>query len=219
MTLTNQIICGDATEELKRLPSGSVDMVLTDMPYLVNYRDRMGRTIANDDDAQNVLPAFPEMFRVLKDNTYCVVFCGWVEIAQFSQAWAQAGFRTVGHIVWEKNYASRAAHTEYRHESAYLLAKGKPVWPKVPVPDVMKWEYTGNRLHPTEKAVSILTPLVRAYSPIGGIVLDPFAGSGSTCVASALEGRSSIGIDVEQKYCATARKRLDGVARYRKEAA
>lgn len=56
MTLTNQIICGDATEELKRLPSGSVDMVLTDMPYLVNYRDRMGRTIANDDDAQNVLP-------------------------------------------------------------------------------------------------------------------------------------------------------------------
>ena len=218
---TNHIIHDDAKHALAGLPAQCIDLIITDPPYLVNYRDRAGRKIANDDNPDAVLDAFPEMFRVLKDNSYCLLFCGWVEIAKFSAAWEQAGFRTIGHIVWQKSYASRKAHTEYRHESAWLLAKGFPAKPTAPISDVRQWEYSGNRYHPTEKAVSILTPLVRSFSKPGDIVLDPFSGSGSTSVAAALEGRNYIGIELEKAYCDHAIKRLRGVSRFqhRKEAA
>jgi len=215
MLQINTIMQGDATETLKAMPGGAVDLIITDPPYLVNYRDRMGRTIANDDNPDAVLSAFPEMFRVLKDGSYCVLFCGWNAIDQFSKAWTDAGFRTVGNIVWRKSYASRVWHTQCRHESAWLLAKGHPAKPKAAIADVREWEYSGNRHHPTEKAVSILTPLVRAFSKPGAIVLDPFSGSGSSSVAAALEGRGYIGIELEERYCVTARKRLAGVERYR----
>jgi site-specific DNA-methyltransferase (adenine-specific) len=79
---------------------------------------------------------------------------------------------------------------------------------------VQPWEYSGNRLHPTEKAVSILTPLIESFSQPGDFVLDPFAGSGSTLVAAALTGRNAIGIELEEKYCTAARKRLTGATRF-----
>lgn len=215
MFQTNQIIQGDATQVLASFPDQCIDLIITDPPYLVNYRDRTGRTVANDDDPEAVLPAFAEMFRVLKQGRYCAVFCGWSAIAQFSRAWEQAGFRTIGHIVWHKSYASHVWHTECRHESAFLLAKGYPSKPAAPVCDVQEWAYSGNKAHPTEKAVSILTPLVKAYSKSGDIVLDPFSGSGSTSVAAALAGRRYLGIELEQRYCEVARTRLQGVMRYR----
>ncbi|PZR93895.1 MAG: DNA methylase, partial [Hyphomicrobiales bacterium] len=68
--------------------------------------------------------------------------------------------------------------------------------------------------HPTEKAVGILRPLIHAFSKPGDIVLDPFAGSGSTAVAAALSGRRYIGIELEGHYCRHARTRLAGAARY-----
>ena len=215
MLPTNQIIHGDATQTLAGLPAGSVDLIITDPPYLVNYRDRTGRTIANDDAPEAVLPALAEIYRVLKDGSYCILFCGWSEIAKFSQAWEEAGFRTVGQIVWQKSYASQVWHTECRHEAAYVLAKGRPAKPVVPVSSIQLWEYSGNKRHPTEKAVGILTPLVRAYSKPGAIVLDPFSGSGSTSVAAALEGRRYFGVEIDERHCATARARLAGVERHR----
>jgi DNA modification methylase len=79
---------------------------------------------------------------------------------------------------------------------------------------VRAWEYTGNKAHPTEKAVSILTPLIEAFSKPGDLVLDPFSGSGSTAVASLLSGRRYIGIELEDRYCLHARNRLAGAAKY-----
>lgn len=76
------------------------------------------------------------------------------------------------------------------------------------------WEYTGNKVHPTEKAVSILKPLVECFSRPGAVVVDPFSGSGSTLVAAALARRRYLGIELEGKYCDLAGKRLAGVARF-----
>ena len=137
----------------------------------------------------------------------------------FFRAWTQAGFQPVGHLVWAKSYASRVGFLEARHEQAYLLAKGCPNRPHAPLPDVQPWEYTGNVAHPTEKAVSILRPPVESLCPAGGVVLDPFAGSGSTLVAAALSGRGYVGIELEEKYCQLARKRLAVVERFMRRAA
>lgn len=213
-SISNQIIHGEATQTVRGLNAGSVDLVVTDPPYLCGYRDRTGRTVVNDQNSAGVLPVFPELYRVLRPNSYCVLFCGWNATDQFSNAWAAAGFRTSGHIVWRKDYASSTRHLKHQHESAWILMKGNPYAPRNPLPDVQQWVYSCNRSHPTEKAVKIIAPLIESYSNPGDLVLDPFLGSGTAAVAAALAGRAYVGIELEEKYCTLARNRLAGVARF-----
>lgn len=210
----NMIIEGDAAVVLQDMPEGSLDLVITDPPYLVNYRDRSGRRLENDDNPAGVLPVFSPMARTMKQDSYAICFAGWSALPQFTAAWEAAGLRIVSQIVWQKHYASRRGFTEYRHESAYVLAKGNPAQPAHPLPSVMNWVYSGNRRHPTEKAVKILAPLVRCFSKAGDLVCDPFSGSGSTSVAAALNGRDYLGIDIDPQHVVTAQARLAGVARY-----
>lgn len=179
----------------------------------MRYKDRSGRSIANDDHPGSVLGAFNDLYRVLKPNTFCVSFYGWNSVAAFFEVWKRAGFIAVGHIVWHKNYSSRRGFLNARHEQAYVLVKGRPAKPAQPLDDVRPWEYSGNVAHPTEKAVSVLQPLIRSFSRPGDFVLDPFSGSGSTLVAAALLGRRYMGIDLEAKYVELARRRLAGVDR------
>ena len=212
--LASRVIHGDCLTVLPTLPAVSVDAVITDPPYLGRYKDRYGRTLANDDHPGTVAGVYAELYRVLKPNSFCVTFYGYPKLDAFVHAWTEAGLRTVGHIVWTKPYASSTRFVRVTHESAYILAKGRPQKPARLLDDVQPWKYTGNVVHPTEKAISVIKPLVDTFSPPGGLVLDPFAGSGSTLVAAALAGRFCIGIELEEKYCQFARRRLAGVERF-----
>lgn len=122
-----------------------------------------------------------------------VSFYGWNRVDRFMAAWKRAGFSVAGHLVFTKNYTSKSAYVAYRHECAYILAKGSPARPRNPLPDVLGWKYSGNRHHPTEKPVTSLQPLIESFTHPNAIVLDPFAGSGSTCVAAL---QSDAGISV-----------------------
>lgn len=204
----SRFIQGDCEQVMSGFPANAVDLILTDPPYLVGFTDRSGRSIANDKQGDWLLPVSKEMFRVLKPNSLAVSFYGWNRVDLFMQAWKAAGFRVVGHIVFTKTYASKSAFVGYQHESAYVLAKGRPSLPEKPLPDVMPWQYTGNRHHPTEKPVSVLRPLIESFTQPGSIVLDPFAGSGSTCVAAEQAGRRWIGIELMEQYHATGLRRL-----------
>lgn len=205
----NRMILGDCLAVLPTLPGQSVDFVLTDPPYLVNYQDRSGRRIANDRNDGWLVPAFRQMYRVLRDDAFCVSFYGWNRVDRFFNAWRAAGFRPVGHIVFAKRYQSSVRFLRYQHESAYLLAKGQPELPAQPLPDVLPWKYSGNRLHPTQKPVACLAMLIETFCPSGGLVLDPFAGSGSTCVAAQQTGRGFFGIELDAAYHAAATARLN----------
>jgi site-specific DNA-methyltransferase (adenine-specific) len=74
--------------------------------------------------------------------------------------------------------------------------------------DVLPWEYTGNKLHPNQKPVIAIAPLIEAFSIKGQTVLDPFAGSGTTGVAARALGRQYILIEKEERYWCAARGRL-----------
>ena len=210
MTHTNHIHLGDCIHVMQHMPSHSINLIVTDPPYLVNYTDRTGRRIANDINHDWLEPAFNEMYRILQPNSFAVSFYGWNHVEKFMTAWKKAGFRIVGHFVFAKHYASRKGYTEARHECAYLLAKGNPQRSGIALPDVMPWgRYTGNRLHPTQKPLEILRPLIKSYSRIGDVVLDPFAGSGSTILAAEQLRRSWIGIEMDAQYHRNAVTRLD----------
>lgn len=205
----HNLIHGDCIQVLAQQEAASVDFVLTDPPYVVSFRDRGGRSVANDDNADWLQPAFLQIYRVLKPNSLCVSFYAWNRIHLFMDAWREAGFRPVGHIVFCKPYASSTGYMQYQHESAYLLAKGRVQKPAAPISDVMEFRYTGNKLHPTQKPVCALKTIIEAFCPKDGIVLDPFAGSGSTLVAAKQLGRRSLGIEISAEHHKTATARLD----------
>ena len=204
----NTVLQGDCVQIMRGMPSGSVDFVVTDPPYITRYTDRSGRSIANDDNAQWLKPAFAQMHRLLKSAAFCISFYGWNKADLFIDAWRSAGFRIVGHLVFRKRYPSSTRFLRYQHENAYVLAKGEVQPPAQPIPDVIEFPYTGNKLHPTQKPLAALKPLIDAFCPAAGVVLDPFAGSGSSLVAARQLGRQFIGIELDAQHHATATARV-----------
>lgn len=204
----NTIIHDNCLNVLPQLPARSIDFVLTDPPYVRRYIERSGRAIPND-NFHWLKPAFVELYRILKPDSFCICFYGWAHIDKFAAAFREAGFRIVGHLAFPKRYTSGTRFLRYQHEGAYLLAKGDPKEPDHPIGDVIEWtDYTGNRLHPSQKPASMLLSLIDTFCPPQGLVLDPFAGSGSTLVAARLLGRRYLGIELDAVYHAAASRRL-----------
>jgi adenine-specific DNA-methyltransferase len=204
----NRILLGDCVQVMGQMPSASVDLIVTDPPYMCRFQSRDGRTVTNDDRSDWVQPAFTQMYRVLKPDRFCVSFYGWNKVDTFFAAWKAAGFRPVGHLVFVKPYSSKERFVAYRHEAAYLLAKGNPAKPHMLLYDVLDWKYSGNERHPTEKPLLTMMLLVEAFSQPGAVVLDPFVGSGTTAVAAKKLGRRYIGIDIEPVYAQQAQERV-----------
>lgn len=208
MITRNTVIHANCLTALPELPAESTDFILTDPPYITRYKSRDGRTVPNDDNAAWLNPAFAEMYRVLAPDSFAVSFYGWPQADRFMRAYRDAGFRVVGHLAFPKRYTSSTKFLRYQHECAHLLAKGRPKTPAETIGDVIDWTYSGNKLHPTQKPLSVLLPLVETFSPTLGTVLDPFAGSGSSLLAAKMLGRNYIGMELDATYHAIAERRL-----------
>lgn len=208
----NSMINGDCIHVMKQLPAASVDFILTDPPYLINYTARDGRKVRNDDNAAWLKPAFAEMYRVLAKDSFCISFYGYRHADKFIHAYLAAGFRMAGHFVFPKRYTSSTRFVREQHECAHLLVKGYAKEPAYPIGNVIDFAYSGNKLHPTQKPVSALLPLIDTFCKPLGLVLDPFAGSGSTLIAARGAGREFIGIELDSNYHAIAQQRLQAVS-------
>jgi DNA modification methylase len=205
----NTVVNADCLNFLPELPARSVNFILTDPPYITRYKSRDGRIVPNDDNDAWLKPALAEMYRVLARDSSAVSFYGWPQADKFVTAFREAGFRIAGDFVFPKHYTSGKGRVRYQHEAAYLLIKGNPPPHPEPIGDVIPWtNYTFNPLHPTQKPLAILSPLVKAFSKPGDLVLDPFTGSGSSLVAAKKLGRDYIGIELDAEYHAVASRRL-----------
>ncbi len=202
---------GDCLGLLPLFPNGSVDFVLTDPPYLVGYKGRWDgerRMIVGDDNSTWLRPAFAEIWRVLKEDSFAVTFYGWTHSDVFAGVFKALGFRLVSHLVFVKNVWGLGRFTRSQHETAFLLAKGHPPVPKTPMSDVFEWIKEHETMHPNQKPTGPLRQILSAYAPAGGIVLDPFMGSGSTLRAAKDLGMKAVGIEIEERYCRIAASRL-----------
>ncbi|MBI1831470.1 MAG: DNA methylase [Planctomycetes bacterium] len=205
------IFHGDCQSVLPAMPAESVDFVLTDPPYLVRYKGRweLGQEhIVGDDDPSWLLPSFAEIYRVLRPDSFCVSFYGWPHSDLFVGVWKALGFRVVSHFAFVKRVWGLGRFTRSQHETAFLLAKGRPRPPETGISDVIEWQREADAVHPNQKPTDALYPLLSAFARERGCVLDPFMGSGSTLRAAKDFGLRAIGIEIEKKYCVAAVQRM-----------
>lgn len=209
---------GDNREILGSLAPASVDLLLTDPPYGQTYRGRYGqhRPIAGDGYAEAV-PLFEATLSVaaglLKPDAHLLVFANADRWAEFRDiVVGVAGHRNT--LIWHKARGGMGdtSGTYARDYEVVIFAalgrrplRGKrdgSVLQGFPPPSARA------RTHPTEKPVALLERLIEKHAPEGGLVLDPFMGTGSTLVAARTTGRRAVGIELDARYCEVAAERL-----------
>ncbi len=208
---------GDCRGVMAQMSLGGVDMVLTDPPYGIDYQSNM-RTksekfmrIAND-TGDSRLEIYPFITPLLKQDSVGVFFCSWKNYHEEYQA-ISALLDVKNCVVWDKGGGgigdlAHSLSTDYElaivgHKGAATI-RGKrlgSVWSFGKVnPNTMQ--------HPTEKPVYLMNQFLETFSDHGDLVLDPFMGSGTTLRAAKDLGRKAIGIELEEKYCEIAAKRM-----------
>lgn len=98
----SRFILGNCIDVMRGFPDRAVDLIVTDPPYLVGFKDRQGRQIAGDVTDEWLQPATLEMYRVLKKDALMVSFYSWNRVDRFMAAWKAAGFYAVGQLVFTK---------------------------------------------------------------------------------------------------------------------
>ena len=215
----HRIICGDATklETYKTLLEDTkVNLVVTDPPYNVNYEGSAGK-IKNDnmeDDKfyQFLFNSFVNMEQAMADDASIYVFHADTEGLNFRKAFQDAGFYLSGCCIWKKpSLVLGRSPYQWQHEPCLYgwKKKGKHKW-YAGRKETSVWEFEKpkkNADHPTMKPIALLAYPIKNSSMTNSLVLDPFAGSGSTLIACEQTGRICYAIELDEKYCDVIVKR------------
>ena len=206
---------GDCLELMKNIPDGSVDLVLTDPPYGMdfqsNFRKEMYSKIENDKCLGWLENYVDECFRILKDNTAVYFFCSWHNVDIFKQA-IEKKFKIKNILIWEKNNTSMGdlkGSYAPKYEMIIFAHKGRKLLNGFRYADIIKANRTGNKFHPTEKPVALLEFFIKNSSNENAVVFDGFMGSGSTGVSCINTNRNFIGIELDKGYFDIAKKRIE----------
>ena len=195
-----KIIQGDCRELMKQLPDKSVDLIIADPPYGMDFQSnhRMFKHDKIHGDLAFPMWIFDEFKRIARRASY--VFCRWDNLKDLPQP--------KSFLAWVKNNWSMGdlLHEHGRQWEGILFYPYEQHEFIKRIPDVLTCDRTGNELHPTEKPVNLIQSLIMANK--GEVVLDPFIGSGATAIACKNLGRHYIGFEINQKYCEITRGRL-----------
>jgi DNA modification methylase len=212
---------GDCRGVLPVLPAASADLILTDPPYgrewESGYRQQTFGPMEGDDGTLPLLDVLRLSLRVLRRarHLYCfglrdfgdlpiggraelVWDKGIVGMGDLTLPWGPA-HETILFGVYEPSKVNRrdaSGRLSARLRRGSVLREDRP-------------NGSGVQRHPSEKPVGILRQMIESSSMLGDLVLDPFAGSGSTLEAARLEDRRAVGIEIEERYCEVAAKRLE----------
>lgn len=215
-------VLGD-THTRTLIPDNSIDFVLTDPPYLQSYSSRrsknknykFGTQIDNDTstDGDMIIDSLNNLYRLMKDNTALVCFCNTNKIDFFKQVIENAGFKIKNIVIWVKNNHTAGdlqAALGHKYEFAIVANKGRRKLNGKREDDIIYFNKVSSSKaqHQNQKPVDMLEWFLEKYSNENDIVLDPFAGSGSTGVACVNLNRKFIGIELDENYFNVAKDRI-----------
>lgn len=148
--------------------------------------------------------------RVVNDGGSLMAFCDWRMAINLAPAMESGGWRLRNLCVWNKGHFGLGTGFRPQHEMIIHLSKRAPVFHHQGYGNVLDCPRTdrGTQEHPTAKPLGLMKALVEVVSPVGGTVLDPFMGSGSTGVACVQYGRKFIGVEKDPKYFEVACRRI-----------
>lgn len=224
----------DCLDIMRALPELSIDSVVTDPPYCSGAATEAGRGAATHQglrsetirsgrfdwfDADNMTTSglvwllrsvTVEASRLLSEGGSVLAFCDWRMAFTLGPAMESAGFRLRNLLIWDKGHFGCGNGFRPQHEMVLHLTRRSAEFHAADTGNVIRSKRVGSidRDHPTEKPVDLIRQLVRVVAPAGGVVLDPFAGSGTTAIATLREGRKCILIEKDPAYCEVIRKRV-----------
>jgi len=230
---------GDCLEVMASLAPASFAAVVTDPPYAsggLHIGDRTKATgskyLANaslpdfsgDGMDQRAFTSFSrdwmaEAIRASESSAYMLSFIDWRQIPTLTDCVQRTGWTWRGVLSWDKGPSARAPHKGYfRQQNEFVVwaTKGGTRRPEAdgncdtgPFRGSFTCAVNAHRkFHQTGKPVLVMEWVCRCCRP-GGLILDPFTGSGSTLIAAANLGRKAVGIEMNESYCEIAAKRLD----------
>lgn len=231
-----RLACANCLDALPTIEAGSVDALITDPPYSSGGFTRGDRTadprhkyvhsgvdlvrmsFAGDNrDARSwcywSALWLSEAYRIVARSGYALTFSDWRQLPLAADAIQAGGFVWRGIVAWDKTEAARAPHTGYfRHQCEYVVWGTKGV--SVPAQHGGPWPgcfrhgvKLADKHHMTGKSTPLMMDLVKIVPP-GGLVLDPFLGSGTTAVGCVQTGRRCTGVEIDPGYFAIAVKRV-----------
>lgn len=196
------------------LPHVTASGVVTDPPYgTEDLAGGYGRRQNWENDGKDHQIAGDKDLTVLREackammlgHVWLLVFFAPRRIPEFCRTVDMFDWR--GELIWNKRQPGLGGAVRYSHESIALLAKGEP---EAYDALLSVLECTGEKeQHPHEKPVKLMKQLVGFCVKRGKTVLDPFCGTGSVLLAAKQLGRKAIGIEINEKYCELAAKRLE----------
>lgn len=220
----------DARTVLPTLETESVDCVVTDPPYGMEWqsntrKDTFDRIEGDGEHEASALVASiaADLVRVTRRTRHIYTF-GLPVVHPLLQAKAE--------LVWDKERLGSGDLTSVwspSHERIYFhvraqdrfnAANGGKLAARLRRGSVIRLPRLNAmqvKRHPTEKPVELMRQLIESSSVFGEVVLDPFAGVGSTLVAAILEGRRAIGVEIDERYAAIAVERVKAAERIAEE--
>lgn len=201
---------GDCLDLLEHLPDSSVDLLLTDPPYGISYQSAW-RTDKSQwfpkikNDSAPFTHFIPHLSRVIKPNGSGCVFTRWDVQQIFIDEMEKHGLSVRNVLIWDKAVhgmgdLKRAFGSRYE-SIIFFSGKDFRFQGKRPTDILRHQRVNPNKLvHPTQKPTALLTELINNLCPVDGVVLDPFAGSGSTGVAALASGRRFVGSELDDTY-------------------
>jgi site-specific DNA-methyltransferase (adenine-specific) len=210
---------GGCRDVVAELPVGSVDLMLTDPPYGKQYlgegKPIRKLNIRGDGVRQGVRVVRQALFAalpLLAADAHVLVFCHWESWPDFYDAICPL-VPIKNALIWHKDRGGPGdTQMEYARDYEVVLygAQGhRAITGRRDGAVVRGFPPVGpQRLHPTEKPTDLLGYFIAKHCPPGGVVLDPFVGSGSTLLAAQRLGRRAVGVEIDQPYCQVTATRL-----------
>ena len=219
-----KLYCDDCLNIMKQIENESIDLIVTDPPYLIKYKTNRRKNkdhdfcseILNDDNKQLIIDYIRECYRILKNNTAMYMFCNCDKVDFFKQELENAGFKIKNMIIWVKNNHTAGdlkAQFGKQYEIIFLVNKGRKCFNGKRITDVWMFDriYGKKQLHQNQKPVDLLKQCILKHSDENDIVFDGFMGSGSTGIACIETNRKFIGVELDKKYFEIAKERIENL--------